>query len=321
MDDKELGLILKELMSENLQERKRTRLWGIFFKCLGFTYLAGTLAVFTLYDPKNEADNYDSYTGVVTVRGEIKDDENTGYLTVNKILRKAFEDEKTKGVIVAINSPGGSPVHSHRIYLEMQRLQKKYPEKPLYAVVGDLAASGGYFIAAGAKAIYADETSLVGSIGVTAAGFGFVGAMEKLGVERRNYTSGEHKSLLDPYSPQKPDEVELWNDQLRLTHEKFIEAVKSGRGERLRADTPNLFSGLLWNATEAKVIGLIDEFGSIETVARDVIQAEHLKEFNEEPNPLARLADRLGASIGAGFAGGAVQSVLEAFKSQKVLGQ
>ncbi|SEJ09753.1 Peptidase family S49 [Azotobacter beijerinckii] len=212
-------------------------------------------------------------------------------------------------------------MHSHRIYLEMQRLQKQYPEKPLYAVVGDLAASGGYFIVAGAKAIYADETSLVGSIGVTAAGFGFVGTMEKLGVERRNYTSGEHKSLLDPYSPQKPDEVELWNAQLRRTHEQFIEAVKSGCGERLRADTPNLFSGLLWNATEAKVIGLIDGFGSIETVARDVIQAEHLKEFNEEPNPLSRLADRLGASIGAGFASGAVQSVLEAFKSQKVLGQ
>ncbi|TKD30768.1 S49 family peptidase [Azotobacter chroococcum] len=320
MDDKELGLILKDLMSENLQERKRARRWGIFFKCLGFTYLAGTLAVFTLYDPKDKADKYDSYTGVVTVRGEIKDDENTGYLTINKTLRKAFEDEKTKGVIVAINCPGGSPVHSHQIYLEMQRLQKKYPEKPLYAVVGDLAASGGYFIAAGAKAIYADETSLVGSIGVTAAGFGFVGAMEKLGVERRNYTSGEHKSLLDPYSPQKADEVELWNAQLQRTHEQFIEAVKNGRGERLKADTPNLFSGLLWNATEAKAIGLIDEFGSIETVARDVIQAEHLKEFNEEPNPLARLADRLGASIGAGLASGAVQSVQEAFNRQKLLG-
>ncbi|NBA98614.1 S49 family peptidase [Pseudomonas sp. R5(2019)] len=312
MEDKELGNVLREVLLENLREKRRARWWSVSLKLLFFAYLVVSLYLYAtgyLWGSKDDTDNLDQYTGLVTLNGEINATGPNGYLEINKALRKAFEDPKTKGVILSINSPGGSPVQSHQIHAEMQRLQQQYPDKPLYAVIGDIGASGGYFVATGAKVIYADPSSLIGSIGVTSAGFGFVDILGKLGIERRNYTSGEHKSLLDPYSPQNPQETEFWNSQLQMTHHQFIAAVMQGRGDRLKADTPNLFSGYLWNAQAAKDIGLIDGYGSIESVARDLIKAEHLKKYGEKSNAFGRLVDKFGVAVGAGFANASLQQL------------
>lgn len=312
MEDKQIGEILKDVLLENLKEKKKARLWGNSIKILFFGYLVVSLTLYAsgyLWGSKDESDNQAQYTGIVLLNGEINSAGPNGYLTINKALRKAFDDPKSKGVILSINSPGGSPVQSHQINAEMRRLQLLYPDKPLYAVIGDIGASGGYFVAVGANTIIADPSSLIGSIGVTSAGFGFVDILGKLGIERRNYTSGEHKSLLDPYSPQNPEETEFWNSQLQMTHKQFINAVMEGRGERLKLDTPNLFSGYLWNAQTAKTIGLIDGFGSIESVARDQIKAEHLKIFGEKTNALGRLIEKFGISVGVGIASTSIQEL------------
>jgi protease-4 len=321
MEEKEISNMLREVLLENLKEKRRARLWSVTLKLLFFGYLVVSLFLYAngfLWKSKDDTDDLDQYTGIVVLNGEIGPTGPNGYLEINKALRKAFEDPKTKGVIMSINSPGGSPVQSHQIHAEMRRLQEKYPEKPLYAVFGDIGASGGYFVATGANGIYADPSSLVGSIGVTSAGFGFVDILGKLGIERRNYTSGEHKSLLDPYSPQNPVETEFWNSQLKRTHQQFIDAVKTGRGDRLQSDTPNLFSGYLLNAQTAKEIGLIDGFGSVETVSRDLIKAEHLKNFSEKTNAFGRLVDKFGVAVGVGIANSSLQQVMAGAESPTI---
>lgn len=203
-----------------------------------------------------------------------------------------------KGVILRINSPGGSPVQSGYVYDEIRRLRSLHPDIKLYAVISDLGASGAYYIASAADQIYADKASLVGSIGVTAAGYGFVGTMEKLGVERRTYTSGEHKSFLDPFQPQKADETQFWQGVLDTTHRQFIASVKQGRGDRLKdKDHPELFSGLVWSGEQALPLGLIDGLGSASSVARDVIGEKELVDFTVEESPFDRFSKKLGASV------------------------
>jgi protease-4 len=198
-----------------------------------------------------------SHTALIEVKGMIADTEQASADNIVGSLRAAFEDEKTKGVILRINSPGGSPVQSGYIYDEIRRLRAKKPDIKVYAVITDLGASGAYYIASAADQIYADKASLVGSIGVTAAGFGFVGTMEKLGVDRRTYTSGEHKAFLDPFQPPKPDETAFWQGVLDTTHNQFIASVKAGRGDRLKdKDHPELFSGLVWTGEQAVGLGL-----------------------------------------------------------------
>jgi protease-4 len=202
-DDKSWQLLEKTLLA-GVQEQRRSRRWGIFFKLLTFVYLFGILALFTpLMDMDKAAARSSSHTALIEVRGMIADKESASADNIVSSLRAAFEDSKTKGVILRINSPGGSPVQSGYVYDEIRRLRAEHPAIKLYAVITDLGASGAYYIASAADQIYADKASLVGSIGVTAAGYGFVGTMEKLGVERRTYTSGEHKSFLDPFQPQK----------------------------------------------------------------------------------------------------------------------
>ena len=213
-------------------------------------------------------------------------------------LRAAFKDEKTRGVILRINSPGGSPVQSGYIYDEMRRLRAEHPTIKLYAVISDLGASGAYYIASAADEIYADKASLVGSIGVTAAGFGFVGTMEKLGVERRVYTSGEHKAFLDPFQPPKEEEAQFWRSVLETTHRQFIASVKEGRGDRLKSEEhPELFSGLIWSGEQALQLGLVDALGSTSYVAREVIGEKELVDFTVEESPLDRFTKKLGASV------------------------
>lgn len=297
-DDKSWRLLEKAVLA-GVQEQRRARRWGIFFKLLTFLYLFGALLMFSpLFDLQKTAVRGEAHTALVEVRGMIADNEAASADNIVSSLRAAFEDPKTKGVVLRINSPGGSPVQSGYIYDEIRRLRGEHPDTKVYAVITDLGASGAYYIASAADEIYADKASLVGSIGVTAASFGFVDLMGKLGVERRVYTSGEHKAFLDPFQPQKDDETRFWQGVLDTTHRQFIESVKKGRGDRLKVDGhPELFSGLVWSGEQALELGLVDKLGSTSYVAREVIGAKEIVDYTKQDTPFDRFAKRLGASM------------------------
>jgi len=309
-DERSWKLLEKTLLA-GVQEQKRARRWGIFFKLLTFVYLFGALALFApQMDLQDAAARGKAHTAVVEVRGMIADQEAASADNVVGSLRAAFKDPNTKGVVLRINSPGGSPVQSGYIYDEIRRLRAEHKGIKVYAVITDLGASGAYYIASAADAIYADKASLVGSIGVTASGFGFVGVMDKLGVDRRIYTAGEHKAFLDPFQPPKADETAFWKSVLDTTHKQFIASVKQGRGERLKdKDHPELFSGLIWSGEQALQLGLIDGLGNSSYVAREVIGAKELVDYTRQDTPLDRFAKKLGASVAehvaiwAGFSG------------------
>ncbi|MDV7210335.1 S49 family peptidase [Azotobacter beijerinckii] len=296
-DEKSWKLLEKTLLA-TVEERRRARRWGIFFKLLGFAYLSTLLVMFSPALSLREAARTGDHTALVEVRGVIADSEAASADNIVGSLRAAFKDKHTKGVVLRINSPGGSPVQSGYIYDEIRRLRAAHPDIKLYAVITDLGASGAYYIASAADAVYADKASLVGSIGVTAASFGFVGAMERLGVERRVYTAGEHKAFLDPFQPQKEGEVRFWREVLDVTHRQFIDSVKQGRGERLKdKDHPELFSGLVWSGEQALQLGLVDALGSASYVAREVVGAENLVDFTVRETPLDRFAKKLGTGV------------------------
>ena len=238
---------------------------------------------------------------MVVVNGVIASDKEANANSIVTSLRAAFKNEHSKAVMLVINSPGGSPVQSGYVNDEIKRLRGLYPEKKLYAVIAELGASGGYYMAVAADEIYADKSSLVGSIGVTASSFGFVDLMEKVGVERRHYTSGEHKAFLDPFSPAKPEEAAFWQGVLDSTHQQFIKVVEAGRGDRLVKGNKDLYSGLIWNGEQALALGLIDGLGSPGSVARDVIRAEDIVDYSVKPSVLNSVTERLGLSIGQGL--------------------
>ncbi|WP_225915518.1 S49 family peptidase [Pseudomonas promysalinigenes] len=291
--------LLEKTLLAGVQEQRRARRWGIFFKLLTFVYLFGILVLFTpLMDMDAAASRSGNHTALVEVRGVIADQEAASADNLIKSLREAFKDPKTKAVVMRINSPGGSPVQAGYVYDEIRRLRAEHPDTKLYAVITDLGASGAYYIASAADEIYADKASLVGSIGVTAAGYGFVGAMEKLGVERRSYTAGEHKAFLDPFSPEKPDERAFWQGVLNTTHQQFIAMVKQGRGDRLKdKEHPELFSGLIWSGEQAKSLGLVDGLGSASYVAREVVGEKDLVDYTVQESPFDRFSKRIGASV------------------------
>ncbi|EWC41539.1 peptidase S49 [Stutzerimonas stutzeri KOS6] len=298
-EDRDSWKLLEKTLLAGVQEQRRARRWGIFFKLLTFVYLFGALALFSpaLQFGKGNAVS-ESHTAVINVRGMIADEESASADNVVGALRAAFEDVNTKGVILRINSPGGSPVQSGYIFDEIRRLRGEYPAIKVYAVITDLGASGAYYIASAADEIYADKSSLVGSIGVTAATFGFVDGMEKLGVERRVYTAGEHKAFLDPFQPEKPEETRFWRGVLATTHQQFIDSVKLGRGDRLQdAEHPELFSGLIWSGEQALELGLIDALGSTAYVAREVIGEPDIVDFTVKESPLDRFTKKLGAGV------------------------
>ncbi|TQV73481.1 S49 family peptidase [Exilibacterium tricleocarpae] len=292
--------LIESLVGDVLQEQKRARKWGIFFKSLTFIYL---FVVLILFLPgagiKPGPDAGQPHTALVKIEGVIAADQTASANAVVTGLRAAFESEQAKAVIVAINSPGGSPVQAGYIYDEIARLRELHPAKTVYAVIGDLGASGGYYVAAAADQIYADKASLVGSIGVTASGFGFVDSLEKLGVERRHFTAGDHKAFLDPFSPLKESERMFWQQVLDNTHQQFIEVVKRGRGDRLQVQD-DMFSGLIWNGEQALELGLIDGLGSAGFVAREVIGEEAVVDYTYRRSPLESLIGNLGMSIGRG---------------------
>ncbi|WP_219061632.1 signal peptide peptidase SppA [Pseudomonas sp. UMAB-08] len=297
-DDKSWKLLEKTLLA-GVQEQRRSRRWGIFFKLLTFAYLIGALMLFTpLMDVEKGVSRGKNHTALIEVQGMIADKEPASADNIVGSLRAAFEDSKTKGVILRINSPGGSPVQSGYIYDEIRRLRAEKPDIKVYAVITDLGASGAYYIASAADQIYADKASLVGSIGVTAAGFGFVGIMDKLGVDRRTYTSGEHKAFLDPFQPQKADETQFWQGVLDTTHRQFIASVKQGRGDRLKdKEHPELFSGLVWTGEQAQQLGLVDGLGSASYVAREIIGEKEIVDYTIEESPFDRFSKKLGVSM------------------------
>ena len=293
--------IVEKLALETLAEQKRRRRWGIFFKLLGFVYL--TFLIVVLGDWGSTAEKLadgKKYTALVQLNGVIK---STGEASAEKIveaLQAAFKDQATQGVVLRINSPGGSPVQSGIINDEIRRLRAKHPDIPLYAVVEDVCASGGYYVAAAADRIYVDKASIVGSIGVLMDGFGFTGAMDKLGVERRLLTAGQNKGFLDPFSPQ--DDQHKQHAQLLLDdiHKQFIEVVRKGRGKRLK-ESPDLFSGLMWTGAKSVELGLADGLGSVEYVAREVIKAEDIRDYTMRASLTERFARQFGADMAEGI--------------------
>ena len=292
--------LIRQLAFASLKEQRIARRWSIFFKLLMFAYLA--LLLYLYYPSLELKPGAESkHTALVELNGVIADDKEASADNVIEGLRDAFEADNSAGVILRINSPGGSPVQSGYINDEIKRLRKKYPDKHLYAVVSDICASGAYYVAAAADKIYADKASIVGSIGVRMDSFGFVGAMEKLGVERRLLTAGEHKGFLDPFQPVKPEDVAQVKDMLEDIHQQFIHAVESGRGERLKTDTPDLFSGYVWTGEQSVDIGLVDGLASADEVARDVVGADTLVDYTREEDWYERFSKKLGTAIGRGI--------------------
>lgn len=291
--------LLERLAFASLREQRRARRWGIFFKLLLVAYVAALAWVYWPNDLE-ALGPAKKHTALVDVEGVITEHARGGASIVNRSMKAALEDRNAKGVILRINSPGGSPVQAEAIYQEVRRLKEMHPDIPVYAVITDICASGGYYVAAAADRIYADPSSIVGSIGVRMGGFGFVRAMEKVGVERRLLTSGEHKALFDPFSPENPVEIRHLENMLEEIHERFIARVREGRGSRLVEDD-QLFSGLIWTGARAKDLGLVDELGSTSYVAREVIGAEKIVNHTAKPDYLERLVDRFGVALGEGL--------------------
>jgi len=292
--------LITDLANAALKEQRRARRWGIFFKLLFFAYLS--LFVLLAVDWKGRGESTGGkHTAMVEVTGVIAPGGDASADKVTSSLQAAFKDKNTQGVVIRINSPGGSPVQAQTIYDEMRRLRKKYPDIPLYAVVEDICASGGYFIAAGADKIYVAKSSLVGSIGVIMNGFGFTGTMEKLGVERRLITSGENKAFLDPFSPLQEKHREFAQKLADEIHQQFIAVVREGRGKRLK-EGPDTFSGLIWTGEKSIELGLADGVGSLDYVAREVVKAEEIVDYTQKENLAEKFAKRFGAGAASALA-------------------
>ncbi len=287
--------LLERLAFASLTEQRRTRRWKIFFR---FFFAAYLLLILVL----TQSDNWSSkslaarHTALVDLDGEISANSVASADNVISGLRSAFESTSTVGVILRADSPGGSPVQAGYINDEIKRLRAKYPKIPLYAVIGDVCASGCYYVVAAADKIYADKASIVGSIGVLMNGFGFVDTMKKLGVERRLLTSGEHKGFLDPFQPVKPNEAKIAQELLDRIHQQFIDVVRLGRGKTLK-ETKDMFSGLFWSGDEAVKLGLVDGLGSMTYVARDVIGADEIVDYTYRENVFDRFARRIGTTM------------------------
>ncbi len=286
--------VIEKLATESIREQRRSRRWGIFFKLLGFAYVATALLLaFGKGMFSSPFEESKSHTAIIDVSGPIAAGKDASADRIIAGVKAAFEHENTAGVILRINSPGGSPVQSGRVFDEVRRLRAEHEDIPLYAVIEDLCASGGYYIAAAADKIFADKGSLVGSIGVRSGGFGFEGTLEKLGVERRLITSGNNKAFLDPFSPLKTEEVAHMETLLADIHEQFKSAVREGRGDALD-DDPDIFSGLIWTGEQAVENGLVDAIGSEMSVARDIFDAEKLVNFTPVDGLLSQFTDNMG---------------------------
>ena len=288
--------LVNRIAIEAIAEQRRARRWGIFFKFLLAFYVLIFLLIYLPPDMSSGAIIGEKHTALVDIEGVISADTEANADYIVSGLRAAFEDGNTAGVILRINSPGGSPVQAGYVNDEIKRLRELYPDIPLYAVITDICASGGYYIAAAADEIYANKASVVGSIGVVMSGFGFVDAINKLGIERRLMHAGENKGLLDPFSPLRAEEVEHVDQLLNEVYQQFIDVVKAGRGDRLKNDE-KIFSGLIWTGEQSLELGLVDALGSAGYVAREVIGAEDIVDYTRHETYLDLFANQIGATV------------------------
>jgi protease IV len=292
--------VLERVALKALDEQRRTRQWNTLFRLLWLIFFFLVLSTWLGWIGRPDKDSISTpgrHTALVDLDGVIAPESKASADKIIKALNRAFKDSGTQGVVLRINSPGGSPVQSGYINDEMKRLRAKYPGTPLYVVVSDLCASGGYYVAVGADKIYVDKASLVGSIGVIISSFGFVETLKKLGVERRAYTSGDNKDFLDPFAPENPAHREHALKMIGEIHQQFIKVVRDGRGKRLK-ETPDMFSGLIWTGEKSVELGLADGIGGLDYVARDVIKAEKVVDFSPKDNFFETFSDKFGTNAG-----------------------
>lgn len=288
--------VFASVLMKSIDEQKKARRWGIFFKIAFLLYIL-FITVMIFSKPKSDVlDYHKPHTALVDIKGVIAADDEASGDAIAYALRQAFEATNSKGIILRINSPGGSPVQSAYVYDEVMRLKAKYPEKKVYSVIADIGGSGGYFVAAAGDEIYANKSSIVGSIGVLMMGFGFVDTLDKLGMEQRTLSSGANKQFLDPFSPVDPEQKAFANELLANIHQHFIDAVVQGRGDRLKQD-PAIFSGLFWTGEQALELGLIDGFGSPGYVARELIKEEDIVEYSMPRSFFDKIGKRFGVAL------------------------
>jgi protease-4 len=306
--------VLERVALKAIEEQRRARQWSALFKLLWFIFAFMFFAAWMGWLGRPDKDAIASsgrHTALVDLEGIIAPEGKASADKIIKSLDRAFRDSNTAGVVLRINSPGGSPVQSGYINDEMRRLRARYPAIPLYVVVEDLCASGGYYVASAADRIYVDKASMVGSIGVIVSSFGFTGAMEKLGIERRAYTAGENKDFLDPFAPESPVQREHVQKMLADIHQQFISVVREGRGKRLK-ETPDMFSGLVWTGEQSVQLGLADGFGSLDYVAREVVKAEKVVDYSPKDSIFEQLSDRIGTRFGEAVARSAARATIQA---------
>jgi len=290
--DTATNLFLAQVASDYIRESKSRRRWGLFFKLFFAIYLV-IIAFWIVED--DSLGLSESHTALISIEGVIGINDNTSENIIGS-LESAFESEHSKGIILSMNSPGGTPVHAARIHEEILRLRNLNPLKPFHVVVNDICASGGYYIAVSAENIYAHPASLVGSIGVIWDSFGFADALEKLGIERRVVQAGENKTMLDPFTPATPEGYRHMQSLVDDVHDQFIEAVKTGRSGRIAEDA-RIYSGLVWSGQEARKLGLIDDFASINSVAREVIGEENIIDYTIYPGVFEQIRREIRASV------------------------
>ncbi|WP_043481297.1 S49 family peptidase [Janthinobacterium sp. HH01] len=300
--------VLEKLVFATLKEQKASRRWGIFFKAVTLLVIIVGLSAYLDISWTGSEETLGRHTALIEIEGAIESEGSGAASVVIPALNKAFSDSGSVAVVMHINSPGGSPVQAGMIVDEMVRLRKGYPAKPLYVVVDEICASGCYYIAAGADRIYVNKASIIGSIGVLMDGFGFTGIMEKVGVERRLLTAGENKGFMDPFSPLTDKHKQYAQAMLNEIHQQFIQVVRSGRGKRLK-ETPEMFSGLFWTGAKSIDMGLADAFGTVDSVARDVVKAEDIIDYTQHEGLPERVLKKFGAAMGAGAMKSAVDNV------------
>ncbi len=292
---------LETLALETLAEQKRARRWKIALSLLWLAFFTFVLLmIFGATASKRDAASLEKHTALIELKGVISADSKASADKIISALQAAFKDKNTQGVVLRIDSPGGSPVQSGYINDEIKRLRSINKEIPLYVVVQDICASGGYYVAVAADKIFVDKASIIGSVGVLMDGFGFTGAMEKIGVDRRLVTAGANKGFLDPFSPVNPEQQKYAQQMVNEIHEQFIKVVREGRGRRLK-ETPEMFSGLVWSGEKSIALGLADGLGGLEYVAREIVKAEAIVDYTPEDSLSEQFARRLGASTAESF--------------------
>tara|TARA_B110001469_G_C9643219_1_gene324086 strand:- start:2147 stop:3103 length:957 start_codon:yes stop_codon:yes gene_type:complete len=301
--------VIEKIASDSLSEQRKTRRWGIFFKLLTLFYLS-IILIFVITSGRSQVPSSGEFSALIKINGVIGTGLDVSAEDVISSLKDAYSYSGTKAIILEINSPGGSPVQSGMINDEIRRGQQMFPDIPVYAVVQDICASGGYYIAVAADKIFVDKASIVGSIGVRIDGFGFEEIIKKIGVERRLITSGENKGILDPFLPVPPKQSVFIKQLLDEVHKQFIDVVKQGRGDKLSMN-PDIFSGLFWNGDRAITLGLVDDFGTVDSVAREIVRNEEIVDFTIYDSFGDTLAEKIGVGIGGSIGNSFMNKIKE----------